>query len=241
MLSKSHFGKTATLAALTIVLVITAGAAARARSRGTAVHRAARANDVLRLQGLLDAGANPNARDRDGRTPLMDASRAGHVDAMRVLVSAGANVDTWSRAGSTALIEAAAAGRVEAVRFLIESRADLNRRQRGVGTALEAAERAGHDDVAQVLREAGTRSSGSSVGDTVCVRPWNGEGYCGVVESVEKIRYRIRVTEIRGCKDGCKARTECSEGRAVGVPGGITAGFELTVPSWCLTDTGVKP
>jgi Ankyrin repeats (3 copies)/Ankyrin repeats (many copies) len=212
-----------------------------ASAGGSRLHRAARAGDVSRIRSLLKRGANPNARDRDGRTPLMDAARAGRLEAMRALLDARANVNAQSRAGGTALIEAARKGRLEAVRLLVDSGANLNHRQRGWGTALEAAERAGHNDVAKLLRDAGAQSSGRTVGDTVCVRPWNGEGFCGVVQSVNKVHYRIRVTEIRGCTQGCAAMAECSAGRAIGLPGGVTEGFELTVPSWCLTDTGVKP
>jgi hypothetical protein len=57
--------------------------------------------------------------------------------------------------------------------------ADLDRSQRGWGTALEAAQRMGHDELAAALRKGGARTFGKSVADTVCVRPWDGYGYCG--------------------------------------------------------------
>ena len=103
------------------------------------------------------------------------------------------------------------------------------------------AERTGHNDLAAILLKAGARSSGKSVGDTVCVRPWDGSGYCGVVEEIQKTVFRIHVTEIVGCEEGCVAKAECSEKRPVGGRDGIRPGEVVTTVSWCLTHTGVKP
>ncbi len=207
----------------------------------SALHQAARTGDIALLQSQLQQGADPNLRDRQGRTPLMYAVEHGQLGAARALLAAGAGVNAHSRAGRTALIEAAAQGRIKSAQLLIQKGADLNAVQRGWGSALETAERTGHSDVADLLRRAGARSSGHSVGDTVCVRPWSGDGYCGTVQSVNGTAYRIRVTEVVGCKEGCPVKEDCSAGRPVGGPGGIAVGDEVKTVSWCLTHTGVKP
>lgn len=235
---------------LSVVLLLHAGGAPPALGQESsnpaaavesAIHQAARTGDLALLRSQLQQGISANDRDSQGRTPLMDAAGAGQLDAMHALLSAGADVNAQSKAGRTALIEAAAQGQLEAAELLIESGAQLNHNQRGSGTALETAERAGHADIASLLRRAGARSSGRSVGDTVCVRPWSGDGYCGVVQAVSKTRFTIRVTRLVGCKDGCPAKAECSAGRPVGGSDGISVGDELTTVSWCLTHTGVKP
>ena len=176
--------------------------------------------------------------------PAATLHRAVHdndLDRLRASLRAGADPDARDSAGRTPLIEAAELGRLDAVRLLIAAGGDLNASSRGSGTALEAAERAGNAQIAALLREAGARTSGKSLGDTVCVRPWGGDGYCGVVESVGKNAYRIRVTGIVGCQDGCPARAECSAGRPVGGPNGIHAGETVSTVVWCLTHTGVQP
>lgn len=158
---------------------------------------------------------------------------------MRALIEAGAVVDAAAGSGRTALIEAAEQGQLEAARLLLEAGADVNRSTRG-GSALETAERAGHKKLAALLRGAGANTFGKSVGDGVCVRGWKGDGYCGVVEDVDKIAYRIRVTEIVGCKDGCPAEARCSAGRTVGGKDGLAVGDVVDTVSWCLTHTGVQ-
>ena len=193
------------------------------------------------LQSSLQGGVDPNARDAAGRTPLMDAVAGGQLGAVRALLAAGADVNARSKSGITALMEAADKGRYKTARLLIASGADVNASSRGLGTPLEAAERAGHNNIVQLLRIAGAHTSGKSVGDKVCVRPWGGEGYCGTVESVNKNAYSIRITEIVGCKDGCTAKAECSAGRPVGGNDGIAVGDQVKIVSWCLTQTGVKP
>jgi uncharacterized protein len=206
----------------------------------TDLHKAARTGEVTALRASLRDGMKPDVRDQEGRTPLMEAVKAGQVEAAQVLLEAGANPNAASISGRTPLIEVAESGSLDAARLLIDAGADLNTSQPRLGTALETAERTGHNELAAMLLKAGARSSGKSVGDTVCVRPWNGAGYCGVVEEVQKTAFRIRVTEILGCEEGCLAKADCSENRPVGGPEGIGPGDEITTVSWCLTHTGVK-
>lgn len=207
----------------------------------TEIHRAARNGDLTLLQSRLRKGVAPDARNPSGRTALLEAVAAGQMEAVRVLVAHGAGVNVASPDGQTPIIEAARNGRLDIARILIKSGADLNARSRGYGTPLEAAERYGHQDIASMLRRAGARTFGRSVGDTVCVRPWSGDGYCGTVEGIDKNNYQIRVTKIVGCLHGCEAKAECSAGKAVGALDGLNVGDAITTKSWCLTHTGVKP
>lgn len=187
----------------------------------------------------LDPAVHFEARDTAGRTPLFAAVAAGQMEAVRVLLVFGANVNAMDSAGRTSLIEAADQGRMDIAQALVKGGADLNISQRGAGTALEAAERTGHTELAAMLRKVGAQTSGRSVGDKVCVRPWGGDGYCGIVEDVAKAAYRIHVTEIAGCENGCAPTAECSAGKPVGGVGGLRAGDTITTVSWCLTHTGV--
>ena len=117
------------------------------------------------------------------------------------------------------------------------ARPDLRARARG--TALDVAESSGRMQVARVLRAAGARGSGKSIGDTVCVRPWSGDGYCALVLSRDATRFELRLSEVKGCEKGCAAEAACSGGRVVGL-GGLAAGDRLWVAASCLTHTGVR-
>jgi uncharacterized protein len=228
---------------LALVIPRPAGAQDRSARHGgeSELHAAARTGDVELLESRLRQGADPNLRDERGRTPLMDAVQAGQLDAVRVLLKAGADVNAQTPAGGTALLAAAANGQLKAATLLVAAGADLNHVRRGWGSAVQTAERTGNNDIAAMLLKAGARSSGSSVGDTVCVRPWGGDGYCGTVQSINRTQYVIRVTRIVGCREGCPAKPECSAGRTVGGPDGIAPGDEVHTVSWCLTHTGVRP
>jgi hypothetical protein len=221
-----------------VALVMVGGALGQAPDRALA--KAAREGDLARLQSLLNSGADPNQRDANGNRPLLEAVAAGHLNAARALLAAGANPNLSSSGGQTPLIEAALGGHVEIARLLIASGADVNTAERGAGTPLEAAEREGHTEVAALLRASGARASGRSVGDKVCVRPWKGDGYCGVVEAIGRNDYRVRVTEIVGCRDGCPAMPDCSAGKPVGGSSGLKIGEAITAPGSCLTHTGVS-
>jgi Ankyrin repeats (3 copies) len=183
---------------------------------------------------------NAAAAGTAAETELHRAARTGDVGALQSQLKLGANPNARDQAGRTPLIDAIEHGQLDAAKILIQAGADLNVRSR-LGTALEIAERTGHSDIAAALREAGARTFGRSVGDTVCVRPWGGDGYCGKVESIGKNAYTLRVTQIVGCEQGCAAKTECSAGKPVGGTDGIAAGDLITTKSWCLTQTGVQP
>lgn len=207
----------------------------------TQLHKAARTGDLKLLRARLQQGVSPDARNPSGRTALLEAAAAGQLATMRALVDAGANVNASAPDGQTPLIAAAVHNRADAVTLLVEAGADLNLRSRGFGSALEAAERMGHEQIAQTLRKAGARTFGRSVGDTVCVRPWDGDGYCGTVAAIHKNQYQIHITKIVGCASGCDPKPECSAGKSVGGPDGLHVGDRITTVSWCITHTGVKP
>jgi hypothetical protein len=201
---------------------------------------AARRGDAARVRALLRGGADPDARNERGFTALMAAAGEGHTDVARLLLRAGADVDASTSSGWTALMEATAQGRTETAAFLIDAGADLEARHRFAGTALDVAQQEGRREMARLLRDRGSRGSGRSPGDNVCVRPWKGEGFCGVVEEVEQTRLRLRLTRVLGCAGGCAPDEDCSAGRAIGGSGGAGVGDVVWVRSWCLTHTRVS-
>jgi hypothetical protein len=164
---------------------------------------------------------------------------SGRADAVRTLLREGAAPDLATRSGWTALHAAAETGGLEIARALLVADADPDPRDRIRGTPLDVAEQADHDEVGRLLRAHGARGSGKSRGDTVCVRSWAGDGFCGIVEDRDRTRHRLRVTEVVGCTAACEADVACSGGRLVG-PGGLAAGDTLWVPTSCLTHTGLR-
>jgi len=85
----------------------------------TALHWAARNNDVEIVKTLLYAGATFRATTRlGGYTPLHLASRGGHTEAAELILAAGADPDVFTSTGVTALhfaADADAAGVIEAL------------------------------------------------------------------------------------------------------------------------------
>jgi hypothetical protein len=191
-------------------------------------------------QGAEPGNAALDARDAHGRTALVAAASSGDAAAVKSLLAQGAAVNAAAADGRTALIAAAQGGKLEIVAALIAAGANLNWSARGTGTALNVAENTGQAQMAALLLASGAQSTGKSVGDTVCVRPWSGDGFCGTVRSFSTHAVDIEITKIVGCTaGGCQARAECSAGKPIGGPGGAQAGDRIAVPGWCLTQTGL--
>lgn len=230
-------------AGATLLLLLMCASPARVEDQ-TAAGRlldASYRGDGARVSALLAAGADPDARDDEGRPALVLAAASGApgAGAVRALLRGGADPDASTGSGWTPLHAAAAGGDRDAARALLDAGVDPDRPSRSHGTPLDVAERADRGDVARVLRERGARGSGESIGDTVCVRGWAGDGYCGVVVDRDGTRHRLSVTEVVGCDGTCEADSACSRGRLVG-PGGLAAGERLWVPTSCLTHTGLR-
>jgi ankyrin repeat protein len=165
---------------------------------------------------------------------LVEAARQGNLAQVRALVEARADVNAATASGTTALMEAAAAGRNDIARLLIDAGADVDVRDRLGRTALDVALRAGQAPMVRLLRSRGAVGSGKSPGDTVCVKKWQGEGFCGVIEGVEPNRFQVRVTSVEGCVGGCAAGDACSAGEPISER---SLDRLLRVPSYCLTQT----
>jgi Ankyrin repeats (3 copies)/Ankyrin repeat len=202
---------------------------------------AARQGAIAEVRALVGRGVDVNAKDDKGRSALVVAVAQGHLEVARVLIEAGADVDAATPSGWTALMEAASRGNARAAILLLDAGANPDARHRFAGTALDVAQQANHMEIVRLLRDRGSRGSGRSEGDTVCSRRWSGQGFCGVVRKVEPTRYRVRVTRLEGCGQGCAPNEDCSEGRVVGGRDGIGIGDELWIRSWCITDTQVPP
>jgi hypothetical protein len=202
---------------------------------------AAARGDAAEVRALLGRGADVNAKDARGRSALLLAVAGGHADVVRILIRGGADVDASTPSGWTPLMQAASEGRTEPALALLDAGADVDARDRVAGTALDVAQQADHPDMVRLLRERGSRGTGRSEGDTACSRRWSGQGFCGVIEKAEATRYRVRVTRLEGCAEGCAPDADCSESRPVGGRDGIGKGDVLWIRSWCLTDTQVPP
>ncbi len=177
--------------------------------------------------------------DQEASRRLAAAVSRGEAAEVAALVRQGADPDAADRSGWTGLHLAAETGDLALARLLLDAGAHPDLRSRARGTPLDVAEREGRSEVARLLRRHGARGSGKSIGDTVCVRPWRGDGYCAVVEAADPTRYRLRVSRVVGCAGGCAPDPACSAGRVVGADG-LSEGGVLWVPASCLTHTGVR-
>jgi ankyrin repeat protein len=119
----------------------------------TALHWAARWDDLETADLLLHAGADPKTANRDGATPMFLAAQNGNAAMIEKLLKAGvdANAPVLSH-GETALMMASRTGNLDAVQVLLDHGAQPNAKDdlRGTTAAMWAAEQ-GHAAVIQLL------------------------------------------------------------------------------------------
>jgi ankyrin repeat protein len=123
----------------------------------TALHWAARWDDLETASLLIRAGANAKAANDDGATPLFLASQNGSASMIAELLKAGADVNAPVLAhGETALMMASRSGSVDAVKVLLDHGAHIDAKDtlRGTTALMWAAEQ-GHVAVVELLVRSG--------------------------------------------------------------------------------------
>jgi len=123
----------------------------------TALHWAARWDDLELARTLVRAGANPRVANRGGATPMFLAALNGTAPMIGFLLDAGAdpNAPVLSN-GETALMMAARTGKLDAINLLIQRGAKVNATEklRGTNALMWAAEQ-GHSAVVRFLLDNG--------------------------------------------------------------------------------------
>jgi uncharacterized protein len=123
----------------------------------TALHWAARWEDIELVRSLIRAGANPRAANRDGATPLFLATMNGNAPIIELLLGAGAdpNEPVLSH-GESPLMMASRTGKPDAVKVLLDRGARVNAAEnlRGTTAIMWAAEE-NHASVVQLLADRG--------------------------------------------------------------------------------------
>jgi uncharacterized protein len=117
----------------------------------TALHWAARRDDLTMAKTLVAAGANVKAENRYGVTPLSLVCINGDAPFAELLLDAGADANVSLHGGETALHTAARTGSVAIVKSLLARGADINAKEQKGQTAIMWAAAEGHADVVEVL------------------------------------------------------------------------------------------
>ena len=117
----------------------------------TALHWAARLDDLETAKLLVKAGANVKATNQFGVSPLSLACENGSAELVELLLGAGADANTALRGGETVLMTAARTGKVGAVKALLAGGAKVDAKEKRGQTALMWAAAEGHNAIVELL------------------------------------------------------------------------------------------
>lgn len=150
---------------LVAALSLSTSMSGQGQEASTALHEAARSNDLAAVNALLAGGANPNATTRYNVPPLYHAAVNGNAAMIARLLDAGADPNATAFDGQTILMTAAMGAGADAVRLLLTrgAKVDVAEPYRGQ-TALMWAAAEGNTDAAAVLLEAGADIKAKSTG-----------------------------------------------------------------------------
>jgi ankyrin repeat protein len=121
----------------------------------TALHWAARNDDLESAKLLVTSGANVKAENRYGVTPLTLACTNGSAEMVELLLASGADPNATLRGGESVLMTAARTGKAGPVRALLSRGAVVDAKERRGQTALMWAAADGHAEVVALLLGAG--------------------------------------------------------------------------------------
>ena len=122
----------------------------------TALHWAARNNDLASARLLLRAGANTKATTRYGVTPLALAAQNGSAPMLDLLLKGGADANATLPEGETALMTAARTGSAASIKVLASHGANVNVHENWMGeSAISWAAAENHTDAVKALIELG--------------------------------------------------------------------------------------
>jgi uncharacterized protein len=122
----------------------------------TALHWAARIDDLESAQVVMRAGARVDALTRYGIAPIHFAARNGNAALIAALLDAGVDPDAATPGGETVLMTAARTGALDAVALLLDRGATVDAREQVRGqTALMWAVLENHAPVVRLLLAGG--------------------------------------------------------------------------------------
>lgn len=118
----------------------------------TAIHVAARENQVEAVDLLIQHGISPSIQGPLNLQPIHLAAREGHTRMVRHLLDSGVPVNTQDLIGATPLHWAADQNQMDVARLLLDCGADVQIRNTKRETAEDVARKFGHEEMVELLR-----------------------------------------------------------------------------------------